>query len=81
MVLFNVGLLLVKTAGFMYQIEGSASGSIATAEVKVREGWGDTGDTGNSVVCKNSINKLPHFRFKTTIRANLKSGIKSFHIV
>ncbi|MCA9357382.1 hypothetical protein H6784_01715 [Candidatus Nomurabacteria bacterium] len=65
-----------KTAGFMYQIEGSASGSIATAEVKVR-GDGVTQVTlGTLLFAKIPINKIASFQIQTTIRGKFKKRYK-----
>ena len=67
-----------KTAGFMYQIEGTAEGSIVTAEVRVR-GEGVTQITvGTLLFAKVPAGKTAAFEIRATIRG--KAG-KSYKLV
>jgi hypothetical protein len=67
-----------KTAGFMYQIEGIAEGSLANAEVKVR-GDGVTQVTvGTLLYAKIPAGKTASFEIRAAIRG--KSG-KAYKIV
>lgn len=57
-----------KVAGFMYQIEGTAQGSIASAEVRVR-GLGVSQVTvGTLLYAKVPAGKTASFQIRTTIR-------------
>jgi len=57
-----------KTAGFMYQIEGTAQGSIATADIKVR-GEGVTQVTlGTLLYAKIPTGKTASFEIRATTR-------------
>jgi hypothetical protein len=67
-----------KTAGFMYQIEGTAEGLLATAEIKVR-GEGVTQVTvGTLHFAKIPFGKTASFEIRATIKG--ESG-KSYKVV
>ena len=65
-----------KTAGFMYQIEGTAPGSISTASIKVR-GEGVTQVTlGTLLYAKIPATTTASFQIKATIRGTFKKRYK-----
>ncbi len=65
-----------KVAGFMYQIEGTAPGSIATAEVKVR-GDGVTQVTlGTLLFAKIPTSKTALFQIQATTRGKFNKSYK-----
>lgn len=67
-----------KTAGFMYQIEGTAPGSIATADIRVR-GEGVTQVTlGTLLYAKIPTGKTASFEIRATTRG---SFCKTYKIV
>lgn len=60
-----------KTAGFMYQIEGTAPGSIATADIRVR-GEGVTQVTlGTLLYAKIPAGKTASFEIRATTRGKM----------
>lgn len=65
-----------KTAGFMYQIEGTAPGSIATADIKVR-GEGVTQVTvGTLLFAKIPAGKTATFQIHATVRGAYGNAYK-----
>jgi hypothetical protein len=67
-----------KTAGFMYQIEGTAPGSVTTAAVKVRGEGVSQVTIGTLLFAKVPAGKTASFEIRATIRG--KSG-KMYKIV
>jgi hypothetical protein len=67
-----------KTAGFMYQIEGTAEGSLANADVKVRGEGVSQVTVGTLLYAKIPAGKNASFEIRAAIRG--KSG-KAYKIV
>lgn len=65
-----------KTAGFMYQIEGTAPGSIATANVRVRGGGVSQVTLGTLLFAKIPANKTASVQIRTSIRGKFNKSYK-----
>ncbi len=65
-----------KTAGFMYQIEGTAPGSISTASVKVRGEGVSQVTLGTLLYAKIPATTTASFQIKATIRGTFKKRYK-----
>lgn len=65
-----------KTAGFMYQIEGTGEGSIATANVKVRGDGVTQVRVGTLLYAKIPAGKTATFQVRATIRGKFGKRYK-----
>lgn len=65
-----------KTAGFMYQIEGTAEGKIATADVKVRGGGVSQVTLGTLLYAKVPAGKTASFQIRATTRGRFGKTYK-----
>lgn len=65
-----------KTAGFMYQIEGTAPGSIATTEIKVRGEGVSQVTVGTLLYAKIPAGKTASFEIQATIRGSFGKSYK-----
>jgi len=65
-----------KTAGFMYQIEGTAEGSIVSAEAKVRGDGVSQVKVGTLHFAKIPAGKTASFEIRATIRGKSKKSYK-----
>ncbi len=60
-----------KTAGFMYQIEGTAPGSIATADIKTRGEGVSQVTVGTLLYAKIPTGKTASFEVRATVRGKI----------
>lgn len=65
-----------RTAGFMYQIEGTAEGSVVTAEPRVRGEGVSQVKVGTLLFVKIPVGKTASFEIRTTIRGKSKKEYK-----
>lgn len=65
-----------KTAGFMYQIEGTAAGSIVTTDVKVRGEGVSQVTVGTLLYVKIQTGKTASFQIQATIRGSFGKAYK-----
>ena len=65
-----------KTAGFMYQIEGTAEGSIVTTEIKVRGDGLSQVTVGTLLYAKIPAGKTASFQIQATIRGSFGKTYK-----
>lgn len=65
-----------KVAGFMYQIEGTAFGTIVTAEVRARGSGVSQVTLGTLRYAKIPAGKTVSFEIRTTIRGELRKTYK-----
>lgn len=65
-----------KTAGYMYQIEGTAEGTLATADIKVRGEGVSQVTVGTLLYAKISTGKTASFEVRATIRGKFGKAYK-----
>ncbi len=65
-----------KTAGFMYQIEGTAEGTIATADIKIRGEGVSQVTLGTLLFAKIPTSKTASFQIQATIRGKIGKTYK-----
>lgn len=65
-----------KTSGFMYQIEGTAQGSIVTTDIKVRGKEVSQVTLGTLLYAKIPTGKTASFQIQATIRGSFKKRYK-----
>ena len=65
-----------KTAGFMYQIEGTAAGSIVTTDIKVRGDGVSQVTVGTLLYAKIPAGKTASFQIQATIRGSFGKSYK-----
>ena len=65
-----------KTAGFMYQIEGTAEGRIATADIKIRGEEVSQVTLGTLLYAKIPPGKTASFQIRTVIRGKFGKAYK-----
>lgn len=65
-----------KTAGFMYQIEGTSQGSLATAAIKVRGEGVSQVTLGTLLYAKIPAGKTASFKIQATTRGNFGKAYK-----
>jgi hypothetical protein len=65
-----------KTAGFMYQVEGTAEGSLATTDIKVRGDDVSQVTLGTLVYAKIPAKKSASFQIHSTIRGKFGKAYK-----